>query len=207
MDLCSHISSISKRSLYAGFFVWLAACQPATETATNKLNSDSANQVDRLSTAKSCTALLTLSELFGADDVQEGIKRAVQNKDNKALLFWQEQLLNAGKEVCLSQRDLNIISGEQGLMFIEFEAKKQLFHEEFVLRLVNFEKIDDLVSKYPFLKHLHQRAYNLISERDDAVQRAAKMLREEGFSGDAMQEARLRWVNFMQASDEMLKLK
>jgi hypothetical protein len=208
--VCSlEISTILKRSLYASVFVLITACQPAnvlTDSSSDSDNSEASGTIDKKisasspSSTESLPPLLTLGELFSADDVQFGIKQAVLDKDSKALLYWQEQLVGAGREVRLSQRDLDLISGQQGLLFIEFEAKKQLFHDEFMERFINFGKIDDVINKYPYLTSVHEKAYNLISERDKVIERAAIVLREDGFTGDATQEARLRWMDFMQNS-------
>jgi hypothetical protein len=195
--------SALKRSLYAVYLVFVISCQPVDQASTDASIKNNATQSDYLSLSAPRPPLLTLGELFSADDVQIGIKQAVLDKDSRALLFWQEQLVNAGKEVRLSQRDLNLISGEQGLVFIEFEAKKQLFNDEFLERFINFEKIDDVVEKYPYLNSVHEKAYRLIFERDKAIKRAVIILLEDGFTGDAEQEAKDRWMQFMQDSGNL----
>ncbi|WP_412973069.1 hypothetical protein [Glaciecola sp. MF2-115] len=194
-------TNIVKRSLYAGVFVCLFGCQPESYEQNPK-PSDPLPQQSELQ-----TPLLSLDELLNADDFQAGIKLAVINEDSAALEDWQQQLLAAAKEVRLSQRDLNKISGKQGLMFIQFEAKKQLFHDEFVERFMHFENIDDLIEKYPYLTGVHQRALLLISERDRAIQRAAKLLADDGLQGDAVKEARAQWRDYMLSSGKLSILK
>ena len=186
-----NVPSILRRSLYAGVFVRLAACQPENTSTTDASVTPAARAIAEL------PPLLTLDELLNADDFQVGIKQAVLAEDNAALQYWQEQLIAVANEVRLSPRDLNRISGAQGLMFIEFEAKKQLFHDEFVKRFMNFEAIDDLLAQYPYLTGVHQRALSLIQQRDLAVQRAAALLLEGGLQGDAVKEARAQWQDYM----------
>lgn len=192
-------SDIMKRSLYASVFVCLSACQPPDTGNSNT----SAKVDDSSKQSELLPPLLTLDELLNADDFQQGIKQAVINEDTAALEDWQNQLIAVAEEVRLTERDLNKISGKQGLVFIEFEAKKQLFHDEFVTRFMNFQKIDDLIEKYPYLTGVHQRAKTLIIERDNAIARAAKILAEDGLEGDAIEEARAQWQNYMLNSGKL----
>jgi hypothetical protein len=195
---------IIKRSLLASVFVSLLACQ--AEKEDSELNSSTDPQSGSYQ-SNSLPPLLTLDELLNADDFQTGIKQAVINNDADSLQDWQTQLLAVAQEVRLSQRDLNRISGTQGLVFIEFEAKKQLFHDEFVERFMHFEEIDDLIEKYPYLTGVHQRAISLIRERDQAIERAAKLLAEDGLKGDAIAEARAQWSDYMQNSGKLDSLR
>lgn len=193
-----------KRSLYASVFVCLSACQPnAQEDADN----EHSQALSELESSQTLPPLLSLDELLNASDFQAGIKQAVANNDKNALLEWQTQLLMVAHEVRLMPRELDRISGEQGLIYIEFEAKKQLFHDAFVERFMHFEDIDDLITKYPYLTGVHKRASLLISERDKVVSRAAAMLVEGGLQGDATEEARAQWRDYMVNSGKLEQLK
>lgn len=191
-----NVTKILKRSLYASVFVSLMGCQPEESNTSNTDTSTSSSAM----TAENDNAvqpLLTLDELLNASDFQAGIKQSVLNDDSTALKDWQDQLLAVAKEVHLAPSDVKRISGQQGLLFIEFEAKKQLFNEEFIERFMNFQKIDDLIQKYPYLTGVHKRAQSLIDARDVAIERAATMLSEEGIEGDATQQARAQWQDYM----------
>jgi hypothetical protein len=186
-------------------FICVTACQPQQNSsgpnATSPLRASS-QQIE------SMPPLLTLDELLNTDDFQRGIKQSVVNDDQASLRDWQQQLLAVAKEVRLSERDLARISGDQGLVFIEFEAKKQLFHDEFIERFMNFDSIDDLIQKYPYLSGVHQRALSLINARDIAIQRAAKLLSDDGLQGgDYTQEARVQWKAYMINSGKFEELK
>ncbi len=191
-----NVTKILKRSLYASVFVSLMGCQPEESNTSNTDTSTSSSAM----TAENDNAvqpLLTLDELLNASDFQAGIKQSVLNDDSTALKDWQDQLLAVAKEVHLAPSDVKRISGQQGLLFIEFEAKKQLFNEEFIERFMNFQSIDDLIQKYPYLTGVHKRAQSLIDARDVAIERAATMLSEEGIEGDATQQARAQWQDYM----------
>jgi hypothetical protein len=186
-------------------FICVTACQPQQNSsgpnATSPLRASS-QQIEGM------PPLLTLDELLNTDDFQRGIKQSVVNDDQASIRDWQQQLLAVAKEVRLSERDLARISGDQGLVFIEFEAKKQLFHDEFIERFMNFDSIDDLIQKYPYLSGVHQRALSLINARDIAIQRAAKLLSDDGLQGgDYTQEARVQWKAYMINSGKFEELK
>lgn len=201
-----NLHKIIERSLYASVFVCLTACQPQQESSKSGSDKDTYEELsDQRRTG--LPPLLTLNELLNAKDFQNGIKVAVGNKDSVALADWQQQLLDVAEQVRLSQRDLNRISGEQGLMFIEFEAKKQLFHEAFVDKFMNFESIDELITQYPHLTGLHERAQRLVNERDSAIERAAQMLSQDGLQGNAIEEARAQWKDFMINSGKLEQLR
>jgi len=200
-----NVSNILKHSLYAGFLVFLTACKPqgaSTVPDTTGLP-ESPSQPNSI-----LPPLLTLEELLNTNDFQLGIKLSVLNEDQSSLKDWQDQLVAVAAEVRLSQRDLARISGDQGLLFIEFEAKKRLFHDEFIQRFMNFQSIDDLIQEYPHLVGVHQRARSLIKARDTAIQRAAKLLSDDSpQAGDFIQEARAQWKDYMINSGSLEKLK
>jgi hypothetical protein len=194
-----------KCSLYAGFFVFLTACQPEHNTTLENTTNSAVSSVQKSSRLP---PLLTLDELLNTADFQRGIKQSVLNNDRVSMKDWQNQLLAVAKEVHLSEPDLARISGEQGLMFIEFEAKKRLFNDEFVDRFISFDNIDDLIQQYPYLTALHQRALSLISARDNAIQHAATLLADGSpQGGDFTQEARAQWKDYMISSGRLKMLK
>jgi hypothetical protein len=193
---CLNVTKILKRSLYASVFVSLVGCQP-DESNTTKTDTSTPSSVMASDNDSAVPPLLTLDELLNASDFQEGIKQSVLNDDISALKDWQDQLLAVAKEVNLAPIDVKRISGQQGLVFIEFEAKKQLFNDEFIELFMNFESIDDLIQKYPYLTGVHKRARSLVDARDLAIERAATLLAEEGMSGDATQQARAQWQDYM----------
>jgi hypothetical protein len=193
---CLNVTKMLKRSLYASVFVSLMGCQPE-ESNTSKTDTSTPSSLMPAEKDSPVQPLLTLDELLNASDFQAGIKQSVLNDDSAALKDWQEQLLAVAKEVHLASSDVKRISGQQGLLFIEFEAKKQLFNDEFIELFMTFQSIDELIQKYPYLTGVHKRAQSLIDARDLAIERAATMLSEEGIKGDAIQQARTQWQDYM----------
>jgi hypothetical protein len=58
------------------------------------------------------------------------------------------------------------------------------------------------------LSGVHQRALSLINARDIAIQRAAKLLSDDGLQGgDYTQEARVQWKAYMINSGKFEELK
>lgn len=195
-----------KRTLFAGVFLSLAACQPK-ETSTTDIDTSTSSSAAVQENDNTMPPLLTLGELLNASDFQTGIKQSVINDDKESLRNWQEQLLAVANEVHLAPREISLISGEQGLVYIEFEAKKQLFNDEFIERFMNFESIDDLIQKYPYLSGVHKRALSLIASRDIAIERAAVLLTEEGVDGNVTQKARAQWQDYMINSGKLETLR
>ncbi|MBF7072967.1 hypothetical protein ISG33_06090 [Glaciecola sp. MH2013] len=173
----------AKRSLMASVFLCLLACSPS-EKSTVSDNTD-------------VQALLSLSELLSASDLQEGIKQAYTQNDRDLYLYWQEQALLVAVEARLSQKDIALLSSEQGLRFLEYQAKKLIFNEEFVKRLLEFESLDTLINQFPHLEALHNKAEMLVEQRDALVSKAMIVLQEDGFEGDVQAEARRQWRDFM----------
>lgn len=190
------VTKILKRLLYASVVLLPMGCQPEVSNIATTNTSPSISITTEQEDAVALP-LLTLDELLNASDFQAGIKQAVINDDRVSLKDWQGQLLAVAKEVHLGARDVKLISGEQGLVFIEFEAKKQLFNDEFIERFITFESIDELIQKYPYLTGVHERALSLIAARDAAIIRATAMLSEDGLQGDLTQMARTQWQDYM----------
>jgi len=201
-----NVPKILKRSLYASVFLSLAACQPK-ENSTTDIDTSTSSSVTVPESDNGVQPLLTLGELLNASDFQTGIKQSVINDDKESLRYWQKQLLAVAHEVHLAPREISLLSGEQGLVFIEFEAKKQLFNDEFIERFMNFENIDSLIQKYPYLTGVHKRALSLIAARDIAIERAAAVLTEEGIDGNVTQKARAQWQDYMINSGRLDSLK
>ena len=190
------VTKMPKRLLYVSVVLLSVGCQPeVSSTATT--NTSTSISITTEKDVAVAVPLLTLDELLNASDFQAGIRQAVINDDRVSLKDWQGQLLAVAKEVHLSLHDVNLISGERGLVFIEFEAKKQLFNDEFIERFITFESIDELIQKYPYLTGVHERALSLIAARDAAIIRATAMLSEDGLQGDLNQKARTQWQDYM----------
>jgi hypothetical protein len=187
-----------KRLLMASAFVFLFACQPGAE--------DSAAKESTLEGEQAAVPLLSLSELMRASDFQEGIKQAVINDDLAALVYWQEQALLVASEAKLLPRELALISGEQGLVYIEYQAKKQLFNDSFVERFLYFQEIDSLINQYPYLTGLHERARKLVAERDALVLKAIEILESDAYQGNARIAAEQQWRDYVLQSGLLDKL-
>lgn len=191
-------SMLVKRLLMASAFLFLFACQPSDE--------DAVSEVSTLDRDQASIPLLSLSELMSASDFQEGIKQAVINDDRAALVYWQEQALLVANEANLLPRELELISGEQGLVYIEYQAKKQLFNDSFVERFLYFQEIDSLINQYPYLTGLHERARKLVAERDALVLKAIEILENDAYQGNARIAAEQQWRDYVLQSGLLDKL-
>jgi hypothetical protein len=187
-----------KRLLLASAFLFLCACQPNDEASSTEATNQKTEEIPK--------PLISLSELMSASDFQEGIKQAVLNNDQTALVYWQEQALLVAEEAHLLPRELDLISGEQGLVYIEFQAKKQLFNDSFIERFLYFQEIDSLIAQYPYLTGLHERARRLVLERDALVLKATEILKNDNYQGNARIAAEQQWRDYVLQSGLLNKL-
>ena len=188
-----------KRSLLAGVFLCLFACGPQVpdNPSSDAQSLPTPSQVDSSVESAKLPPLLTLSELMSASDFRQGIKQAYLDSDENLMAYWQEQALLVAVEARLPQSDIELLSGRQGLLYLEYEAKKEVFNEEFAKRFIEFESVDSLFERFPNLGPLHKKARALVVQRDKLVAKAAQVLTEDGFSGDALLQAKEQWKSYM----------
>jgi len=142
------------------------------------------------------TPLLTLEEMLGAIDVQQALAQAAADDDAEALALWQEALLSAADQVNLAPNERSLITGRQGLKYLEFQGMKTNYQAAFERVFLEFEDVSKVYENYPAFKNLHERSMALVKQRDELVAKVASQLKEDGYDGDEVAEARRQWQNF-----------
>ena len=142
------------------------------------------------------TPLLTLEEMLGAIDVQQALAQAAADDDAEALALWQEALLSAADQVDLAPNERSLITGRQGLKYLEFQGMKTNYQAAFERVFLEFEDVSKVYENYPAFKNLHERSMALVKQRDELVAKVASQLKEDGYDGDEVAEARRQWQNF-----------
>jgi hypothetical protein len=61
---------------------------------------------------------------------------------------------------------------------------------------LEFEDVSKVYENYPAFKNLHERSMALVKQRDELVAKVASQLKEDGYDGDEVAEARRQWQNF-----------
>lgn len=154
---------------------------------------------DTLQNTPQAEPLLTLPELLNADDVKQSLAQASKQGDQQAIAQWQERLLEAAEQVNLLESEVNLLSGEQGRVFLAFQGMKTNYQNEFERAFFEFGNVDAVYERYPAFESLHQQSKDLVEKRDALIQSSAKRLESQGLSpDDATKQARLQWQAAMQ---------
>lgn len=143
------------------------------------------------------TPLLTLSELLAASDLQDALAKAAEQGDKQVLTEWQNMLLEAADEVNLAQNERKLITGEQGLVFLEFQGMKVNYQRAFEEAFFNFGDVDAVYEKYPAFQQMHARSKQLVAERDALIASIAEELKQRNLEGDVVEQAKTQWQQFM----------
>ncbi|WP_371193184.1 hypothetical protein [Glaciecola sp. SC05] len=143
--------------------------------------------------------LLSLTELLNANDVKEALASAAKQDDQQAIADWQERLLEAAEQVNLLASELKLLSGEQGLMYLNFQGMKTNYQREFEEAFFGFGDVDEVYSRYPAFESLQKQSKDLVDKRDALIQSSAAQLSQQGIAPDiALQQARQQWQAMMQ---------
>lgn len=133
-------------------------------------------------------------ELLHASDLQAGVKQAVENNDYAAIDGWIAQAVDVGKAASLSQQDLDYLHSTHAREYVIFNAKRQLFNQEFEQRYYALDDIASLKTKYPEAKDLFPRAEALLAKRDAIIRQIAETLSGETPPSEAaLKEAETQW--------------
>lgn len=142
-------------------------------------------------------ALLNLQELLNATDVKLALAKAADEGNTPMLEYWQRELIKAANEVNLDEDELSLITGPQGLKYLEFQGMKTNYQKAFEQAFLNFQDVDAVYKAYPVFENLHARSRTLVIERDKLIEQVTEELKASDFEGDAQQEARMQWQNYM----------
>jgi len=146
--------------------------------------------------------LLSLSELLNADDVRQSLAQASAENDQQALIVWQERLIEAAEQVNLRPEEKKLISGEQGLVYLEFQGMKTNYQRAFEKAFFEFADVEAVYEQYPAFENLHKASRDLVEKRDTLISNITTTLMQDGISEeDARAEARRQWALMVQNPD------
>jgi hypothetical protein len=195
MALATELFNKKRALIVCAFFV--ISCTPA-QVPDNQTVED--KSVDSQAAQKQITQevapLLSLQELLNADDVKNALAIAAEQDDKEALRYWQTALLEAADEVRLTESERKLIQGEQGIAFLDFQGMKTNYQNEFEEAFFNFGDIDAVYAKYPAFENAQANSKALVEKRDELIQKVVNELEQQGYEGDALEEARRQWRNY-----------
>jgi|GEM_PF-1260225 len=169
----------------------LSACSPAEQKTSDSLVTE---QI-------SAPPLLTLSELLNADDVKASLALASEQSDMQSIRLWQERLLQAADEVNLRPSEIELISGSQGMIFLEFQGMKTNYQRDFDQAFYDFGDVDAVYRQYPAFESLHAKSRDLVSKRDALIESVAAELTTQGLSPDeSTEEAKRQWQRLIRGN-------
>lgn len=150
---------------------------------------------DNRDQAASAVPVITVMEILHASDLQVGIKQAVKQNNDEKIDDWLEQANEVAEAASLSKDDLEYLNSKAAKDYVVFNAKRQLFNEEFEQHYYALEQIDGLKEKYPEAKDLFARADALLEKRDAIIEQIAIAIAGDDSPSDAaMKEAKQQWL-------------
>lgn len=142
----------------AGYFVWLS--------------DRSADTVEKP------VPVINVMDILKASDLRAGVKQAVKQNDDKTIELWLQKGQEVGREAGLSDENIEYLGSEKARRYVEYNAKRDLFNEEFEQRYANLKGIADLKQRYPEANTLYEKAQELITKRDSLIEQIAGTLAE-----------------------------
>ncbi|NDW16558.1 hypothetical protein GTQ48_13655 [Alteromonas genovensis] len=139
--------------------------------------------------------VITVMEILHASDLQEGVKQAVKQNNDEEIQYWLQQASEVGDAANLAADDLEYLRSRAAKDYVVFNAKRQLFNEEFETHYYALESIEGLKAKYPEAQDLFARADALLEKRDAIIQQIAVTIAGNDSPSDAVtKEAREQWL-------------
>ncbi len=170
----------------AGYFVWLS---------------------DRSAeTVKEPVPVINVMDILKASDLRAGVKQAVKQNDEQAIEQWLQKGQEVGQQAGLSKENIKYLGSEKAKRYVKYNAKRDLFNEEFEQRYANLEGISDLKERYPEANKLYDKARELIAKRDSLIEQIAGTLSESGTVTKAHRQAAQKiWQKRHQAVQQSQK--
>lgn len=119
---------------------------------------------------------ISYTDILENDEFKRGMQQAVHHSDIEKAKALQEKALEIAFAAKLPEAQINLLSGQRGLSYMQFLAKRQLFSAAFERRYTSLEGIQDLKLIYPEAKDLFEKSDRLITDRDAAILKIAQEL-------------------------------
>ncbi|WJG07945.1 hypothetical protein [Aliiglaciecola sp. LCG003] len=135
-------------------------------------------------------------------EFKQGMQRSVKTKNLNKAKALQQKAIQIALAAGLDDFEVQLLSGDKGLNFMQFLAKRQLFAAEFEVRYQGLKDIQQLKLDYPEAADLFARSDMLIAKRDRDIIDIAKSLA----TGNAdlepyIRAAQQQWLRNSQAKE------
>ncbi|MFA3792055.1 hypothetical protein AB6T38_13130 [Aliiglaciecola sp. SL4] len=119
------------------------------------------------------------NDILQNDEFRLGMQQAVENNDIALAQSLQQRAIEIGEAANLPDNEMSLISGENGLRFMQFLASRQLFVDKFQEYYLSFKDIQPLKDDYPEAQDLFERSEQLVEKRDKQIRGLAEQLAQE----------------------------
>ncbi|GAB2683564.1 hypothetical protein [Aliiglaciecola aliphaticivorans] len=119
------------------------------------------------------------NDILNNDEFKQSMQQAVENNDMELAKSLQKRAIEIAEAANLPDTEMSLISGDNGLRFMQFLASRQLFVDKFQKYYLSFKDIQQLKRDYPEAQDLFERSDELIDKRDKQIQALAEQLAQE----------------------------
>ncbi|MBU2978955.1 hypothetical protein [Alteromonas sp. C1M14] len=145
----------------------------------------------------------TVMDILHATDLEQGVKKGVQNNDDEVITSWLEKAQDVAEQAGLAESDVEYLHSDQAKDYVVFNAKRQLFNDEFEQRYYALQDIEALKVKYPEAKDLFAKAETLLAKRDQIINQIALTLSNgKSPDDDDIAAAKTLWQQRYQGSEQ-----
>ncbi|MDO6693360.1 hypothetical protein Q4574_08690 [Aliiglaciecola sp. 3_MG-2023] len=161
--------------------VIVAAIIALTQLNHFKLDLDSTTDTTQGQSEKQPSSIKQYSynDILNNDEFKQSMQQAVENNDLELAKSLQKRAIEIAEAANLPDTEMSLISGDNGLRFMQFLASRQLFVDKFQKYYLSFKDIQQLKRDYPEAQDLFERSDQLIDKRDKQIQALAEQLAQE----------------------------
>lgn len=137
---------------------------------------------------------LSYMDILNNSEFVSQMQHAVLSKDTQLAKSLQAKALEIAHAAQLPDNEIELLSGDKGLDFMTFLAKRQLFAREFEQRYYQLESIETLKQTYPEARDLFAKSDLLIAARDAQIFEIAESLADGGNVEAYITQAKQQWM-------------
>tara|TARA_R110001606_G_scaffold354525_2_gene505237 strand:- start:337 stop:882 length:546 start_codon:yes stop_codon:yes gene_type:complete len=139
--------------------------------------------------------IISRQQILTATDLVEGVKKSLQEHDEKAISQWLNKALALAKEANMPQEDIDYIQSDMAKNFVIFQAQRSMFNDAVEQAYYDLLNIEDIKADFPQAEDLFASADKLIAKRDKIIEQIAAELSTGDAPTDAdRQAARQQWL-------------
>ena len=140
------------------------------------------------------TPSITYLDILKNPEFKQRLVLAVKSGDDVELKTLQEKAIEIGVAAGLSEQEMALISGQRGLNFMRYRAKREMFEQAFIYRYNNLMDLQPLEHQFPEASDLFHKALETAARRDALIVEIAKTLAGGEDYQLYLEQARVEWM-------------